>query len=778
MPYFCTEHSGFWQRRFAEPASCPVCEDYRHPLPPDGYVFLTPEEVDARVEVRWTEVLEDVWMFWTAPQIGIGSRGFLVVRPEGNVAFEGATWYDDAALEQIEALGGVRYLSSSHPHVYGALWRLAERFAPETVLHAADLDFAQAVSVDWPFADRATLAPGVTLHHTGAHTPGHTVMHLEDRQILFCGDALKFELDTYPAGHATTISCHKAFDAHIPLTHAGVRRYRAVMEPLAFDAVVTPWEVVTEGGKVAALRLFEAQLAGRPFADRLPVDPSWQVPEAPPRTSSHDADPAPVQRYREAVPDGTIHAFPITDLDRVGVPIWTVAHWPGDGSFTTAVGYGPTERAARIGAWGELAEKAFAHDALAGEAPREAPYAELAAAGEDVLDPRALRLPAGTDYDHDQPLLWTQARRYPSGDPVWIPVEEAAAYFSDLAPFTPPRGDWLYTPITNGLGAGDTFERALAHGLLELHQRDGNSVQYRAFDRHVGVALDSVADPTIRRLLRRFDDAGIDVVAKLADTSFGMANLYVVGRERDLGDVTFPLMITGCGEGVHPDREVALGKALREFASSRARKRFNLGPLDPMTHLFPDGYLEAVRRLDVPPEEDRAMEAMREWLGLSTEALLDRIETTLRVEETVAFSSLPTVAPGTLTDPPDVLARVSGQLDAAGFDVLYLDYTPAGGAAHAVKAIVPGLEVETATYHRIGPRNLRRLLAAGSDLVGLGDPPDGAARVPLTEEAEAELGGPAWMDVEGMKARVDGLYAMYREPRRHRLALADEQVEA
>ena len=270
LSHYCTEHSGFWQERPSLPDSCPVCEDYRHPLPPNGYAFLTPEEVDDRVSVKWMEVLPGITMFWTEPQIGIGSRGFVVERPDGNIAFEGATWYSDAALDHIESLGGVQYLSASHAHVYGALWRLSERFSPETVIQEAELPYAQAFSVTWPFEGCANLSSGAVLHHTGGHTPGHAVLHLEDRRLLFCGDALKFTLDEYPVGNAVTISTHRAYDAHIPLTHADIRQYRDLMEPLDFDAVITPWEVVPSGGKDAALRLFTSSSAAARSPTRFP----------------------------------------------------------------------------------------------------------------------------------------------------------------------------------------------------------------------------------------------------------------------------------------------------------------------------------------------------------------------------------------------------------------------------------------------------------------------------------------------------------------------------
>lgn len=273
MTHYVCHNCGFWQRRFAVPAACPVCEDFRHPLPPNGYVFRTADETAADHRTVVEEVLPDVFRFATEPAIGIGPCGWLLRTPLGNVHFEGCGWYDDAALATLDRLGGVQILSASHPHVYGALWQVVKRFSPTVVIQNADLNFTQAFRVSFPFDEHLMLTPDIALHHTAGHTAGHTVLHWQSRRLLAAGDALKF---TFPepgqtVGLPDTVSCHAAFDAHIPLSHNDVRRYADVMRPLDFDVVLTPWEVVTAGGKTAALRLFTKQLAGRPFADRMRI---------------------------------------------------------------------------------------------------------------------------------------------------------------------------------------------------------------------------------------------------------------------------------------------------------------------------------------------------------------------------------------------------------------------------------------------------------------------------------------------------------------------------
>jgi ribosomal protein S12 methylthiotransferase accessory factor len=92
-----------------------------------------------------------------------------------------------------------------------------------------------------------------------------------------------------------------------------------------------------------------------------------------------------------------------------------------------------------------------------------------------------------------------------------------------------------------------------------------------------------------------------------------------------------------------------------------------------------------------------------------------------------------------------------------------------------LKAIVPGLEVETMTYHRIGRRNVERLLERKSPIVGIGTPPTGARHIVLRDKDEQKLGGHAWLDPTALDHTVAQLYALYREPGRHVIGFLAER---
>ena len=102
--------------------------------------------------------------------------------------------------------------------------------------------------------------------------------------------------------------------------------------------------------------------------------------------------------------------------------------------------------------------------------------------------------------------------------------------------------------------------------------------------------------------------------------------------------------------------------------------------------------------------------------------------------------------------------------------------SPHAPGVHVVKAVVPGLEVETMSYHRIGERGVRKLMERNSPLVGLGDPPAGAAPVRLPPGAADHLGGAPWLDVAEVDRIVGRLYPLYREPEVHSAPISMERA--
>ncbi len=485
-----------------------------------------------------------------------------------------------------------------------------------------------------------------------------------------------------------------------------------------------------------------------------------------------------VERYQDSLPAGKLTQFPIRGLDRLPVSVHLADLTTPHQFATNGFGYGFSFEEARVSAFGELSETAHAEVSLSRQAPVEGSYQSLLAerGEEGVVDPLKLCLPAGSEYHPEVPLAWLEAKRYPSGDPVLIPWEFAAVRGSQMRGRKP-----LITPITNGLGAGLTLDQALCHGVLELLQRDGNCLCFRALDQGIVLDLDEIQDAQLGELITQIKAAGIELLPKLASTEFGLTNCYVVGRDLDSENPLsqergVPIQVTACGEAVHLDREHALRKAVLEFAAARVRKAFSHGPLERVRQVAPPGYLKAyAASFREETQEARALEAMIRWCSADRRTLESYLQdTVLARRSTVPLSSLPSV-PGDQMSPGQKLELLNGRLKQSQLDILYFDFSPADENIRVVKAVVPGLECETISYNRIGERGVHRLLAQESPLVTVGQPRPKALSVRLPEDAVERLGGPAWLDAQGIEQIVGELYPLYREPVSHAAQLVMRQ---
>jgi len=110
-----------------------------------------------------------------------------------------------------------------------------------------------------------------------------------------------------------------------------------------------------------------------------------------------------------------------------------------------------------------------------------------------------------------------------------------------------------------------------------------------------------------------------------------------------------------------------------------------------------------------------------------------------------------------------IVPQLPQLLAAEGLEVLWVDCSPPGTPVRVVKTIVPGLESETMSYHRIGWRSVRRLRARPHPLV-LDAPRSGAARVPLRTDDEHRRGAPASFDAALVDRRVHRPHPPFTQP--------------
>ena len=460
------------------------------------------------------------------------------------------------------------------------------------------------------------------------------------------------------------------------------------------------------------------------------------------------------------MPEGVLEEFRIDPVDYLGIPIVNIDHYGIDGIHSNGIGYGLTETAARLGAYGELCEERHTIYGFSQLSRERGSYREMVARfGTDlVVDPLTLVLEAGTPYDVDYELQWSPVERLEDGQTCWIPVSFVSCSNSQVA--YPHR---LITAIRNGSGAGDTEVRALLHGTLELLQRDGNADCFRALDR--GLVIDPKTLPeACKTLMAQLEQRGLHITCKLARVTCGCISVYAVGDDRTQD--TFPLGVTATGEGCDTDYEKALLKAITECASSHSRKRFGNIDWSKKDDLVPENFKKRIlNALDLNQEEPRALKAMVSWLTGSREELRAKLANNVFLQrELVDCRTLPARRFDSLEEQ---WQYILDHLKKEGLTPYVFRASTTSGHCHVVKVIIPGIEQELGSYHRLGERGVRRLLDRKDiQLISREDGP-GRKRVLLTPDAEERLGGPVWLETDKLDALIDPVYALYREPTGH-----------
>lgn len=448
-----------------------------------------------------------------------------------------------------------------------------------------------------------------------------------------------------------------------------------------------------------------------------------------------------VEAYRAYLETGgqTALSFPIDALDRLGVPVWSVLS-PGE-QTGHGVGYGESAPDAERGALGEAVEDLAAARWAAAVEPVELTIGAAKARG--AVDPADLSPRLGADLPDERPVLWVPARRWPDGAERLVPLEAAVTNAKeygvrDHAP--------LFPPITNGAGAGagDDLERAVGHGLNELLQRDLNWSQFKALD--TGRAVDPRGVDA--GLADRLAGLGVDVRLKYAGHAFGVHAFHASAVDAEPG--LPPVMRTATGEGADADPVVAGRKALLELCSSRARKSFFFGGSETLA-VAPEAYVRLYTSDGTASAQELGIDLNARFDALLTDpaAVARVVGRITRLHEEVPLP------------PPFPPERRAEALAEAGLEVLVVEMTVPEDAARVAKVIVPGLEAEVLSHHRLGRRGVDRLRERCPHAVHDGP------RAPGEGWRRAVLAEPVWVHADWLSEVARAFFPLYREPDRH-----------
>jgi glyoxylase-like metal-dependent hydrolase (beta-lactamase superfamily II) len=237
----------------APPSSCPICCDERQFLPRSGQEWTTLEKLGRTHRNASRQYEPDLIGIGTEPEFAIGQRALFLRTPHGNFLWDCITLIDDATVELISGLGGLRGIAISHPHYYSAMLEWSAAFDDVPIfLHAADREWVMrsGPAIEFWEGSQRELAPGVTLIHCGGHFAGGTVLHWaaggEGRGALLSGDILQ-------VGPDGMVSFMYSYPNLIPLPAKAVESIAQALESLTYDRIYGAWweRFIESDGKAA-----------------------------------------------------------------------------------------------------------------------------------------------------------------------------------------------------------------------------------------------------------------------------------------------------------------------------------------------------------------------------------------------------------------------------------------------------------------------------------------------------------------------------------------------
>jgi hypothetical protein len=228
--------------QFAEsaqpPAHCPICEDERQYVNPDGQKWTTLEDLRASHKNVIKQEEPGLYSINTEPKFGIGQRAFLIQTARGNILWDCVGLVDDATTSRIKELGGIAEIAISHPHYYTAMVEWSRAFGDAPIhLHEAERQWVMRPDPCIRFwkGRSLELRDGLTLVSTGGHFEGYQVLHWPagagGRGALMAGDQPQICMDP------KQVSFMYSYPNYIPLNAPAIRHVMECLDPLKYDRV-------------------------------------------------------------------------------------------------------------------------------------------------------------------------------------------------------------------------------------------------------------------------------------------------------------------------------------------------------------------------------------------------------------------------------------------------------------------------------------------------------------------------------------------------------------
>ena len=252
----------------------------------------------------------------------------------------------------------------------------------------------------------------------------------------------------------------------------------------------------------------------------------------------------------------------ITDLDRIGLPIYTaIRPTAEEGAISIYGGKGISKDHAKASAMMEGFER-YSAEKQDDDEVLIANLDEISKKG-DYINPISLNLPKDFKKENLEAMQieWSLAKDIVSGKDFYIPTNAIFhPYIHDN------QVQSLFKSNTNGLASGNILEEAILHGMLEVIERDAWSIFELTHKNYAQIDVDSIESELVNDIIDKFESEGIKI--KLMDFTADVKIPTIAASADDT--VTKDAGLLTLGMGTHLDPEVAILRALTEVAQSRA----------------------------------------------------------------------------------------------------------------------------------------------------------------------------------------------------------------
>lgn len=254
---------------------------------------------------------------------------------------------------------------------------------------------------------------------------------------------------------------------------------------------------------------------------------------------------------------GITRVAEITYLDDLGIPTFQAIR-PNSRNISVSQGKGITKALARVSAIMESIEGWHAEQpdlpctrATIGDMATQLPYSlyHLNVSHHHLIHD-ALELewfPASILHPSERPYHTSYA-----------PADLVRLDFTVRNEWRPP----VFSPQSNGLASGNSFEEATLHALYEVIERDTFERVRRGYIQKRVIDLNTIDGAASSHLIEKLQQAKATIQVSYACGATGIACF-----EAMITSPSYSIVTGGCG--CHLDRDVALSRALTEAAQSR-----------------------------------------------------------------------------------------------------------------------------------------------------------------------------------------------------------------